>query len=172
MLLAPAIAERKGEHAELIEELQAGGFVRARIDGRVVELDQAPKLDVRRKHTVEAIVDRFKVRPDLGQRLAESFETALRLGQGVARVAYMDDPERAELVFSDKFACPICNYSLERARTAPVLLQQSRPAPAPPATASAPRNFSIPRKSSPIRICRWPAERCAAGIGATPTIFS
>ncbi len=112
MLLAPAIADRKGEHAELIEELQAGGFVRARIDGQVVELDQAPKLDVRRKHTVEAIVDRFKVRPDLGQRLAESFETALRLGQGVARIAYMNDPQRAELVFSDKFACPICNYSL------------------------------------------------------------
>jgi len=112
MLLAPAVSERKGEHAELIEELQAGGFVRARIDGRVVELDQAPKLDVRRKHTVEAIVDRFKVRPDLTQRLAESFETALRLGAGVARVAFMDDPERAELVFSNKFACPICNYSL------------------------------------------------------------
>jgi excinuclease ABC subunit A len=112
MLLAPAISERKGEHAELLEELQAGGFVRARIDGKVVELDQAPKLDVRRKHTVEAIVDRFRVRPDLAQRLAESFETALRLGAGVARVAFMDDPEHAELVFSNKFACPICNYSL------------------------------------------------------------
>jgi excinuclease ABC subunit A len=112
MLLAPAIAERKGEHAELLEELQAGGFVRARIDGEVVELDQAPKLDVRRKHTVEAIVDRFKVRPELAQRLAESFETALRLGQGVARVAFMNDTKRAELVFSDRFACPICNYSL------------------------------------------------------------
>jgi len=112
MLLAPAIAERKGEHAELLEELQAGGFLRARIDGKVVELDRAPKLDVRRKHTVEAIVDRFKVRSDLAQRLAESFETALRLGQGVARVAYMDEPDRPELVFSDKFACPICNYSL------------------------------------------------------------
>jgi excinuclease ABC subunit A len=112
MLLAPAISERKGEHAELIEELQAGGFVRARIDGNVVELDQAPKLDVRRKHTVEAIVDRFRVRPDLTQRLAESFETALRLGAGVARVAFMDEAERAELVFSNKFACPICNYSL------------------------------------------------------------
>ena len=112
MLLAPVVSERKGEHAEIIEELQAGGFLRARIDGAVVELDQAQKLDVRRKHTVEAIVDRFKVRADLGQRLAESFETALRLGSGVARVAYMDEPERAELVFSDKFACPICNYSL------------------------------------------------------------
>src|SRR5450759_2750057 len=112
MLLAPAISERKGEHTELIEELQAGGLVRARIDGAVVELDQAPALDVRRKHTVEAIIDRFKVRPDLGQRLAESFETALRLGSGVARVAFMDDPQRSELVFSNKFACPICNYSL------------------------------------------------------------
>jgi excinuclease ABC subunit A len=112
MLLAPAISERKGEHAELLEELQAGGFVRARIDGKVVELEQAPKLDVRRKHTVEAIVDRFRVRPDLSQRLAESFETALRLGAGVARVAFMDDAERTELVFSNKFACPICNYSL------------------------------------------------------------
>jgi excinuclease ABC subunit A len=112
MLLAPAISERKGEHAELIEELQAAGFVRARIDGEVVEIDQAPKLDVRRKHTVQAIVDRFRVRPDLSQRLAESFETALRVGQGVARVAFMDDPAREEMVFSDKFACPICNYSL------------------------------------------------------------
>jgi excinuclease ABC subunit A len=112
MLLAPAIADRKGEHAELLEELQARGFLRARIDGKVVELERTPKLDVRRKHTVEAIIDRFKVRPDLGQRLAESFETALRLGQGVARIAYMDAPESAELVFSDKFACPICNYSL------------------------------------------------------------
>ena len=112
MLLAPAIAERKGEHAELIEALQAGGLVRARIDGKVVELDQAPALDVRRKHTIEAIVDRFKVRPDLSQRLAESFETALRLGQGVARVAPMDPAAGDELVFSNKFACPICNYSL------------------------------------------------------------
>jgi excinuclease ABC subunit A len=111
MMLAPAIAERKGEHAELIEELQAGGFVRARIDGTVVELDQAPKLDVRRKHTVEAVVDRFKVRPDLGQRLAESFETALRVGEGVAKVAFMD-ASASELVFSNKFACPVCNYSL------------------------------------------------------------
>jgi excinuclease ABC subunit A len=112
MLLAPAIAERKGEHAELIEELQAGGFVRARIDGAVVELDQAPQLDARKKHTIEAIVDRFRVRPDLSQRLAESFETALRLGAGVARVAFMDDAAHPELVFSNKFACPICNYSL------------------------------------------------------------
>ncbi len=112
MLLAPAIAERKGEHSELLDELRAGGFLRARIDGIVVELDSAPRLDVRRKHTVEVIVDRFKVRPDLAQRLAESFETALRIGQGVARIAYTNEPQRPDDVFSDKFACPVCNYSL------------------------------------------------------------
>jgi excinuclease ABC subunit A len=112
ILLAPAIAERKGEHAELLEELRAGSFLRARIDGTVVELDQAPALDVRRKHTVEAVIDRFKVRPELAQRLAESFETALRIGQGVARIAFVGEPERADVVYSDKFACPICNYSI------------------------------------------------------------
>ncbi len=112
ILLAPAIAERKGEHAELLEELRAGGFLRARIDGTVVELDQAPALDVRRKHTVEAVIDRFKVRPELAQRLAESFETALRIGQGVARIAFVGEAGRADVVYSDKFACPICNYSI------------------------------------------------------------
>jgi excinuclease ABC subunit A len=111
MLLAPVIAERKGEHAEVLEDLQARGFVRARIDGKVVELDQAAALDARRKHSIEAIVDRFKVRADLAPRLAESFETALSLGSGVARLAFLE-PGREEQVFSDKFACPICDYSL------------------------------------------------------------
>ena len=112
MLLAPVIANRKGEHLEVIEDLQARGFVRARIDGKVIELDQAPALDARRKHSIDAIVDRFKVRPDLSSRLAESFETALRLGSGVARLAYIDDVGREEKIFSDKFACAICDYSL------------------------------------------------------------
>ncbi|MDE2091461.1 MAG: excinuclease ABC subunit UvrA [Gammaproteobacteria bacterium] len=112
LLLAPVVQERKGEHLELIAELRAQGFVRARIDGQVVELEQAPKLDLRRKHSIEVVVDRFKVRPDVGQRLAESFETALRLADGSARVAYMDEPKRKELVFSAKFACPLCGYSL------------------------------------------------------------
>ena len=112
LLLAPVVQERKGEHLELIAELRAQGFVRARIDGQVVELEQAPKLDLRRKHSIEVVVDRFKVRPDVGQRLAESFETALRLADGGARVAYMDEPKRKELVFSAKFACPLCGYSL------------------------------------------------------------
>ena len=112
LLLAPVVQERKGEHLELIAELRSQGFVRARIDGKVVELDQAPKLDLRRKHSIEVVVDRFKVRPDVGQRLAESFETALRLADGIAHIAYMDDPKKAEITFSSKFACPVCGYSL------------------------------------------------------------
>ncbi len=112
VLLAPVIKERKGEHLQVLEELRGRGFVRARVDGQLLELEDAPKLDLRRKHTIEAVVDRFKVRPDLGQRLAESFETALRLGEGVARIAFLEEPEREELVFSDKFACTVCGYSL------------------------------------------------------------
>jgi excinuclease ABC subunit A len=111
-LLAPVVTARKGEHAELIGELRGQGFVRARIDGKLVELDDPPKLDVKRKHTIEVVVDRFKVRPELGQRLAESFETALNVGDGVARVAWLEEPKREELVFSDRMACSICGYSL------------------------------------------------------------
>ena len=112
MLLAPVVQDRKGEHVSVLEELRAQGFIRARIDGEVVELDQPPKMDLRRKHSIEAVVDRLKVREDIQLRLAESFETALRLSDGLAKVAYMDDPEREELVFSAKFACPQCGYSL------------------------------------------------------------
>ncbi len=112
MLLAPVVKERKGEHIKLLEELRAQGFIRARIDGEVVELEAPPELDLRRKHTIEVVVDRFKVRPDLGIRLAESLETALRLAGGLAKVAFMDAPDSAELVFSANFACPECGYSL------------------------------------------------------------
>jgi len=112
MLLAPVIQQRKGEHINVLDELRAQGFVRARIDGTVVELEQAPKLDLRKKHTVEAVIDRFKVRADLQQRLAESFETALTLADGVARVAFLDDAKRDDWVFSAKFACPACGYSI------------------------------------------------------------
>ena len=130
MLLAPVVKERKGEHAKLLRELQAQGFVRARIDGEVVELDSPPPLDLRRKHTIEVVVDRFKVRDDLGQRLAESFETALRLGEGVARVAFLDTPERAELLFSAGYACPLCGYSLSELE--PRLFSFNNPAGACP----------------------------------------
>ncbi len=112
MLLAPVVSARKGEHEEALKRLQGQGFVRARIDGRVYDLDAAPKLDRKRKHEIEAVVDRIKVRPELEQRLAESFETALALGDGVAHVVFMDDEDAETLVFSDKFACPECGYSI------------------------------------------------------------
>ena len=112
MLLAPVVHERKGEHVQLLTDLRAQGFVRARIDGEIYELDDPPKLDLRKKHSIEVVVDRFKLREDLRLRLSESFETTLKLADGVARVAYIDDPEQAELVFSDKFACPVCGYSI------------------------------------------------------------
>ncbi len=111
MLLAPIVQDRKGEHLQLLDELRAQGFVRARINGEVMELDAAPKLDLRRKHTIEAVVDRFKVRPDIAQRLADSFETALKLTDGIARIVFMDS-EQNDLLFSARFACPICGYSL------------------------------------------------------------
>ena len=121
LLLAPVVTERKGEHADLLGDLRSQGFVRARIDGKVIELDDPPKLDLKRKHTIEVVVDRFKVREDLAQRLAESFETALNLGDGVARIAFMDrafmddasSAKQEELLFSDRMACSICGYSLQ-----------------------------------------------------------
>jgi excinuclease ABC subunit A len=112
LLLAPVVQDRKGEHAEAFEHLRAQGFVRAYVDGKLVELDAAPQLDPRRRHSVDAVVDRLRVRPDAGQRLAESFETALGLSQGVARVVFQDEPRRAPLVFSNRYACTACGYSL------------------------------------------------------------
>jgi excinuclease ABC subunit A len=112
MLLAPVVVERKGEHVQLMQDLMAQGFIRARINGEVYELDDPPKLDLRRKHSIEAVVDRFKVKSDLKLRLAESFETALRLADGTARIAFMDEPDAEPLVFSDRFACNVCGYSL------------------------------------------------------------
>jgi excinuclease ABC subunit A len=112
LLLAPVVQDRKGEHAEVFDHLRSQGFVRARVDGRLVELDERPALDGRRRHTIEAVIDRLKVRPDAQQRLAESFETALGLAQGTARLAFSDEPAREPLVFSNRFACTVCGYSL------------------------------------------------------------
>ncbi|HEV8255565.1 MAG TPA: excinuclease ABC subunit UvrA [Casimicrobiaceae bacterium] len=111
MILAPAIVNRKGEQLELLVELRAKGFVRVRVDGKVYEIDAVPKLAKNSKHTVEVVVDRLRVRPDLKQRLAESFETALRNGDGRAIVVDMDTG--VEHLYSAKFACPICSYSLQ-----------------------------------------------------------
>ncbi|MEL6869849.1 MAG: excinuclease ABC subunit UvrA [Pseudomonadota bacterium] len=126
MLLAPVIVDRKGEHVNLFAELQAQGFVRVRVDGQVMQLGEPIPLDAKKRHTIEAVVDRFKVREDIAQRLSESFETALKLGDGSARVVAMDEQtdisgsgatsvageQGIELVFSDRFACPVCGYSI------------------------------------------------------------
>ncbi len=112
MVLAPIVSERKGEHLHVFQELIGNGFIRARIDGIVVDLDDAPALDKNKKHTIEAVVDRLRVRDDIQQRLAESFETALELMDGLARVADMDRADAEELVFSARFACPLCGYSI------------------------------------------------------------
>ena len=111
-LLAPLVSDRKGEHAEILESLGAQGFVRVRIDGRIHEMEALPKLDPKKKHTIEAVVDRMRIRPDGAQRLAESFETALRLSGGLARLVFLDDPKKDELVFSSRHACPVCGYSV------------------------------------------------------------
>ncbi|EIF43976.1 excinuclease ABC subunit A [gamma proteobacterium BDW918] len=112
MMLAPIVQNRKGEHIHTFEKLRSQGFVRARINGLVTDLDDLPTLDKNKKHTIEVVVDRFKVREDLTQRLAESFETALELTDGIASIADMDNDKAAELTFSSKFACPHCGYSL------------------------------------------------------------
>jgi excinuclease ABC subunit A len=130
MLLAPVMRERKGEHLALIDELRAQGFVRARIDGRIHELDEAPALDKKRKHTIEVVVDRFKVRADLQQRLAESFETAISLADGIAIIAPMDGEEGDEITFSARFACPECGHSISELE--PRLFSFNNPAGACP----------------------------------------
>ncbi|MFT4824796.1 MAG: excinuclease ABC subunit A [Halioglobus sp.] len=112
MLLAPVVRDRKGEHLHIFEELRASGFVRARIDGIVTDLDDVPELDKKKKHKIEVVVDRFKVREDLGIRLAESFETALSLTDGLAAISYMDGG-REDVSFSARFACPKCGHSID-----------------------------------------------------------
>lgn len=112
MILAPVVRNRKGEHLELLQKLRSQGFIRARIDGLLCELESPPALDLRKKHTIEVVVDRIKVRNDLRLRLSESFETALRIADGIVSVAWLDDDTKGPLLFSAKFACPDCGYSL------------------------------------------------------------
>jgi excinuclease ABC subunit A len=130
LLLAPLVAARKGEHHEVLAELGTQGFVRVRVDGTVQELDAVPALDAKRKHDIEAVVDRFKVRPDIAQRLAESFETALRLGNGVARLAFAHG-KQDEIIFSSRHACPTCGHSVPPLE--PKLFSFNSPAGACPA---------------------------------------
>ncbi len=112
LLLAPMVRERKGEYQQLFEQLRARGFIRVRIDGSVYELDETPKLAKNRKHSIEVVVDRLRVKPELRLRLTESFETALKLAEGLAVVSFMDGAQPDRLL-STRFACPICNYSID-----------------------------------------------------------
>jgi excinuclease ABC subunit A len=112
LLLAPLIDDRRGEHAQLLSELAGQGFVRVRIDDTVHEIDAVPPIDPKRKHTIEAVVDRFRVRPEAAQRLAESFETAIRLSQGLVRVVFPDNARLAPMLFSSRHACPQCGFSV------------------------------------------------------------
>ena len=130
MLLAPVVRARKGEHLHVFNELRSNGFIRARIDGIVTDLDTPPTLDKKKKHTIEVVVDRFKVRPDLQLRLAESFETALELTDGLATISYMDDDIQDDIIFSSRFACPECGYSLNELE--PRLFSFNNPAGACP----------------------------------------
>lgn len=130
MLLAPVVRERKGEHLSVFEELRAQGFVRARVNGKLHELDELPKLDKQKKHSIDVVVDRFKVREDLQQRLAESFETALGLADGIALIAPMDDEPGDEIIFSARFACPHCGHSISELE--PKLFSFNNPAGACP----------------------------------------
>ena len=130
MLLAPIVENRKGEHSKVLESLAAQGYIRARIDGEICDLSDPPKLELQKKHSIEVVVDRFKVRDDLQLRLAESFETTLKLASGVARVAWMDEPDKPELLFSANYACPHCGYSV--AELEPRMFSFNNPAGACP----------------------------------------
>ncbi len=156
MLLAPVIQDRKGEHVQVLEELRAQGFVRARINGVVHELDSPPKLELRKKHTIEAVVDRFKVRADIQQRLADSFETTLALGDSLARVSFLDG-EREEWLFSARYACPVCGYSL--ADLEPRLFSFNNPAGACPTC----DGLGLRQFFDPARVVTHPELSLAAG---------
>ena len=157
LLLAPIVQDRKGEHTQALAELRAQGYVRVRIDGQVHELEALPILDARRKHRIEAVVDRFRVRPGMSQRLAESFETALALADGVARVAWMDEPEHEELVFSDRYACRICGYAL--AELEPRIFSFNNPAGACPTC----DGLGVREYFDPARVVHHPHLSLAGG---------
>jgi len=156
MLLAPVIRERKGEHLHVFEELRANGFVRARVDGIVTDLDDTPELDKKKKHTIEVVVDRFKVRDDLAIRLAESFETALQLTDGIASVSYMDG-DGSDILFSSRFACPECGHSISELE--PKLFSFNNPAGA----CSACDGLGVKQYFDPERVVLHPEASLAEG---------
>jgi excinuclease ABC subunit A len=156
-LLAPIVSERKGEHQEVLGDLAGQGFVRVRIDGRIHEMDALPALDGKKKHSIEAVVDRLRIRPDTAQRLAESFETALRLSGGLARLAFLDEPQRGELMFSSRHACPVCGYSVPPLE--PKLFSFNNPSGACPAC----DGLGVQEFFDPQRVVRHPHLSLAGG---------
>ncbi|MEZ5454830.1 MAG: excinuclease ABC subunit UvrA [Lysobacteraceae bacterium] len=157
MLLAPVVRERKGEHVQVFEQLRAQGLVRVRVNGEMHELEAVPKLGLRQKHTIEAVIDRFRPREDLKQRLAESFETALKLGDGLVRVANMDDPKADELLFSSRYSCPVCDYSLSELE--PRLFSFNSPMGACPSC----DGLGVTQYFDPSRVVGHPELSLAAG---------
>ena len=156
MLLAPVVRDRKGEHLHVFEELRAGGYVRARIDGIVTDLDDVPVLDKKKKHRIEVVVDRFKVRADLGIRLAESFETALGLTDGLAAISYMDG-DGDDISFSARFACPECGHSIDELE--PRLFSFNNPAGACPSC----DGLGVRQYFDPERVVLHPEASLAEG---------
>ncbi len=144
-------------HTKTLENLASQGYIRARIDGEVCDLSDPPKLELQKKHTIEVVVDRFKVRDDLTQRLAESFETALELSGGTAVVADMDDPKAEELLFSANFACPICGYSMRELE--PRLFSFNNPAGACPTC----DGLGVQQYFDPDRVIQNPVLSLAGG---------
>ena len=171
MLIAPIVRERKGEHVQVFEQLRAQGFVRARVDGVVHELDAVPPLALRQKHTIEVVIDRFRPKADIKQRLAESFETALRLGEGIAVLVDLDagqrstgaakgrpgNPAFADVTFSSRFSCPVCDYSLPELE--PRLFSFNSPVGACPAC----DGLGVTRFFDPARVVVNPQLSLAAG---------
>ncbi|MDB6164562.1 MAG: uvrA [Xanthomonadaceae bacterium] len=157
MLLAPVVRERKGEHVQVFEQLRAQGFVRVRVNGVLHEVDAVPPLGLRMKHTIEAVIDRLKVRDDVKQRLAESFETALKLGDGMAQVRSLDDPAAPPLLFSSKYSCPVCDYSLPELE--PRLFSFNSPVGACPAC----DGLGVSEFFDPSRVVVHPELSLAAG---------
>jgi excinuclease ABC subunit A len=156
MLLAPVVRDRKGEHVQLFESLRAQGYLRVRVNGTVYDLDAPPMLELRKKHNIDVVIDRFKVRDDLQLRLAESFETALKIANGIARVAWMEG-EGDELVFSANYACPHCGWAL--AELEPRLFSFNAPAGACPTC----DGLGVEQFFDPQRVVANPSMSLAGG---------
>ena len=157
MLLAPVVRERKGEHVQVFDQLRAQGFVRARVDGVTHDLDAVPALALRQKHTIEAVIDRFRAKPDIKQSLAESFETALRLGDGIAVLVHKDDDAAPATTFSSRFSCPICDYALTELE--PRLFSFNSPIGACPSC----DGLGVTQFFDPARVVVHPAQGLSAG---------